>query len=77
MSPRAQPKTSISSLPGESLIGIAHKHGVTLTALARANKIQPYAKISIGDRMTIPGGRPVAERRTPCRRSWRSRARFR
>ena len=30
--------------PGESLIGIAHKHGVSLTALARANNIQPYAK---------------------------------
>ncbi len=49
--------------PGEGLIGIAHKHGVSLTALARANKIQPYAKINIGDRLTIPGGRPVAERR--------------
>jgi len=47
--------------PGESLIGIAHRHGVTLTALARANNIKPYAKISIGDRLTIPGGRPVAE----------------
>jgi murein DD-endopeptidase MepM/ murein hydrolase activator NlpD len=49
--------------PGEGLIGIAHKHGVSLAALARANKIQPYAKINIGDRLTIPGGRPVAERR--------------
>ncbi len=48
--------------PGESLIGIAHKHGVKLTVLARANNIQPYAKISIGDRLTIPGGRPVAAR---------------
>jgi murein DD-endopeptidase MepM/ murein hydrolase activator NlpD len=28
--------------------------------LAKANKIQPYAKISIGDRLTIPGGHPVA-----------------
>jgi murein DD-endopeptidase MepM/ murein hydrolase activator NlpD len=48
--------------PGESLIGIARKHGISLTALARANKIQPYTKISIGDRLTIPGGRPVAAR---------------
>jgi murein DD-endopeptidase MepM/ murein hydrolase activator NlpD len=51
--------------PGESLIGIAHKHGVSLKALAQANNVQPYAKISIGDRLTIPGGRPVAARRTP------------
>jgi murein DD-endopeptidase MepM/ murein hydrolase activator NlpD len=42
--------------PGESLIGIARKHGITLVALARANKIQPYTKVSIGDRITIPGG---------------------
>ncbi len=33
--------------------------------MARANNIQPYAKISIGDRLTIPGGRPVAARQTP------------
>ncbi|HEY1473876.1 MAG TPA: peptidoglycan DD-metalloendopeptidase family protein [Pseudolabrys sp.] len=51
--------------PGESLIGIAHKHGVSLKALAQANNIQPYAKISIGDSLTIPGGRPVAARQTP------------
>ena len=50
--------------PGESMLGIAHKHGVTITALARANNIQPYAKISIGDRLTIPGGRHVAERQS-------------
>jgi murein DD-endopeptidase MepM/ murein hydrolase activator NlpD len=50
--------------PGESLIGIARRHGVTLTALARANNIQPYAKIGIGDRLTIPGGRQLAARPT-------------
>ena len=51
--------------PGESLTGIAHKHGVTIAALARANNIQPYAKINIGDRLTIPGGHRVAERQAP------------
>jgi murein DD-endopeptidase MepM/ murein hydrolase activator NlpD len=51
--------------PGESLMGIARKHGVTLTALARANNIQPYGKIGIGDRITIPGGRPLAARPAP------------
>jgi murein DD-endopeptidase MepM/ murein hydrolase activator NlpD len=48
--------------PGESLIGIARKHGVTLVALAHANNIQPYTKIGIGDRLKIPGGHRVAER---------------
>lgn len=49
--------------PGESLIGIARKHRVTLNALAKANNIQPYHKVNIGDRLTIPGGRPVAAAR--------------
>jgi murein DD-endopeptidase MepM/ murein hydrolase activator NlpD len=50
--------------PGESLTGIAHKHGVTLVALAHANNIQPYAKVSIGERLKIPGEQRVAERRS-------------
>ena len=49
--------------PGETLLGIAHRSGVTLVALAHANNIQPYTKINIGDRLTIPGGRKVAERK--------------
>jgi len=48
--------------PGESLLGIAHRYGVSAAALARANNIQPYSKINIGDRLTIPGGRKLAER---------------
>lgn len=48
--------------PGESLIGIARHNGVTLAALAKANNIQPYTKISMGDRLTIPGGHAVAPR---------------
>jgi murein DD-endopeptidase MepM/ murein hydrolase activator NlpD len=50
--------------PGETLLGIAHKHRVSLSALARANHMQPFGKISIGDRLTIPGGRHLAERQT-------------
>jgi murein DD-endopeptidase MepM/ murein hydrolase activator NlpD len=41
--------------PGETMLGIAKRHGVTISALAKANKIEPYAKIAIGDRLTIPG----------------------
>jgi murein DD-endopeptidase MepM/ murein hydrolase activator NlpD len=51
--------------PGETLIGIARRHHVSLKELARANKIQPYTKIAIGDRLTIPGGRHVASRVEP------------
>lgn len=43
--------------PGESLIGIARHYHVPLTTLAQANNIQPYTKVSTGDRIAIPGGR--------------------
>jgi murein DD-endopeptidase MepM/ murein hydrolase activator NlpD len=46
--------------PGETLMSISRRHGVTLSVLARANNIQPTTRISVGDRITIPGGRPVA-----------------
>ncbi len=47
--------------PGESLIGIARRNGLTLSEIARANNIQPYTKVNIGDRIAIPAGRrPVA-----------------
>jgi murein DD-endopeptidase MepM/ murein hydrolase activator NlpD len=41
--------------PGESLIGISRKYGVPLTTLAKANKIEPYHKVAMGERITIPG----------------------
>ena len=41
--------------PGESLIGISRKYGVSLATLAKANKIEPYTKVAMGDRLTIPG----------------------
>jgi murein DD-endopeptidase MepM/ murein hydrolase activator NlpD len=47
--------------PGETMLGIAKRHGVSITALAKANNIQPYAKIAIGDRLTIPGGHHIAQ----------------
>ena len=50
---------------GESMVGIARKHGVTLPALAKANNMQPNGKITVGDRLVVPGAtRPVAERQT-------------
>jgi len=41
--------------PGESLIAISRKYHVSLAALAKANKIEPYTKVAMGDRLTIPG----------------------
>jgi murein DD-endopeptidase MepM/ murein hydrolase activator NlpD len=49
--------------PGETLLGIARRFRVSHAALAQANRLKPYAKINIGDRLTIPGGnREVAQR---------------
>ena len=49
---------------GDTLMNIARRSGVTLSALARANKLQTTAKLSIGDRLTIPpGGHAVAAAR--------------
>jgi murein DD-endopeptidase MepM/ murein hydrolase activator NlpD len=55
--------------PGESLIGIARRHGMTLAELAHANHISPFTKVSIGDRLTIPGRgqQRVDERQVPVR----------
>jgi len=52
--------------PGETLIAIARRNGMSLSALARANNIDPYTRLNIGDRITIPGGgRHLATRSAP------------
>ena len=51
--------------PGETLMAISRKYGVSLSALARANNLKPYAALSIGQRLTIPGGRHVAALTAP------------
>jgi murein DD-endopeptidase MepM/ murein hydrolase activator NlpD len=55
--PRPEPQTGDIHIvqPGENLIGIARKHGISIAELARANHIEPYAKVAMGDRLTIPG----------------------
>jgi murein DD-endopeptidase MepM/ murein hydrolase activator NlpD len=47
---------------GESLIGIARQHGVTLIALAKANNVEPNAKVAVGDRLMVPGSHAAAPR---------------
>jgi murein DD-endopeptidase MepM/ murein hydrolase activator NlpD len=46
--------------PGETLMSISRRHGVTLSALARANNLHTTTRVSVGDRIAIPGGRVVA-----------------
>jgi murein DD-endopeptidase MepM/ murein hydrolase activator NlpD len=41
---------------GESLMRISRRYDIPLSELARANKMQPYTKVEIGQRIVIPGG---------------------
>lgn len=50
---------------GESLMSISRKHNISLTVLSHANNLQPSTRIAIGDRLTIPGGRPAVVARAP------------
>jgi LysM repeat protein len=42
--------------PGETLTTIARRYGVTVEAIARANRIDPRGYIFVGARLSIPGG---------------------
>lgn len=41
--------------PGESLIGIGRRYGLSLAEIARLNHMQPYTKVNVGDRIKVPG----------------------
>lgn len=41
--------------PGETLMAISRRYGVTLASLAKANNIAPFTKVNVGDRITVPG----------------------
>jgi murein DD-endopeptidase MepM/ murein hydrolase activator NlpD len=46
-------------VPGETMIGIAKRYNVALKDLAKANRVEPYAQVKMGDRLVIPG-RPAS-----------------
>jgi murein DD-endopeptidase MepM/ murein hydrolase activator NlpD len=56
----AQPASAAARVhvvaPGETLMALSRKYHVSLSTLAKANNIPPFTKVSIGDRITIPGG---------------------
>jgi murein DD-endopeptidase MepM/ murein hydrolase activator NlpD len=41
--------------PGETMTGIARRYNVALKDLAKANRVEPYAQLKMGDRLVIPG----------------------
>jgi hypothetical protein len=55
---RVKPKPSLRHriAPGETLTTIAARYGVTVEAIARANRLDPRGYIIAGARIRIPGG---------------------
>jgi murein DD-endopeptidase MepM/ murein hydrolase activator NlpD len=66
-SAHSKPGTSVHVVKsGETLMSISRHNGVSTTALASANHIDPSKKLSVGDRLTIPsGGHQVAAAHAP------------
>jgi LysM repeat protein len=54
------PATTYTVAAGDSLWSIAKKHGTTVTELARANKLTSNSRLSIGQKLIIPGKTPAA-----------------
>jgi murein DD-endopeptidase MepM/ murein hydrolase activator NlpD len=67
VAPKPQPRAGEDVhivAPGETMMGIARRHHISLAALAHANHIDLYAKLSIGQRLLLPGSeRRVSENR--------------
>jgi murein DD-endopeptidase MepM/ murein hydrolase activator NlpD len=43
--------------PGDTLSRLSRRYGKSITEIARANHIEPYATLKIGERLVIPGVR--------------------
>jgi soluble lytic murein transglycosylase-like protein len=54
--PSASPARTHTVRAGEHLTGIARQYGVTIAAIADANRIADPSRIYAGQRLTIPGG---------------------
>jgi len=59
--PPVTPATTYTVVAGDSLWNIAKKHGTTVTDLAKANKLTNNSRLSIGQKLIIPGKTPGAE----------------
>ena len=46
--------------PGDSLLSIAHRNHVSVAELAKANSLDPSAKLKLGMKLTVPGARSAA-----------------
>jgi murein DD-endopeptidase MepM/ murein hydrolase activator NlpD len=46
--------------PGDTLLSVARHHHVPLAELAKANNLDPAAKLKLGSRLTVPGAKMAA-----------------
>ncbi len=51
--------------PGETLMALSRKYHKPLGAIAKANNIEPYTMVKVGDRIAIPGVAPQAAAKPP------------
>ena len=54
------PATTYTVVSGDNLTKIAKKHGTTVAELERANKLTGSSRLSIGQKLLIPGKAPVS-----------------
>jgi uncharacterized protein YcbK (DUF882 family) len=59
LTPHARADRQHTVKSGQSLAQIARQYGVSIAALAKANKLGPDASLQIGQRLTLPGGAPA------------------
>jgi len=53
--------------PGESLIGIGRRYGLSLSEIAHLNNLKPFTKVAVGDRIKVPVRGGHAEQRVAMR----------
>ena len=63
--PTASPGGTYTVRPGDSLSGIAVRHGVAVSRLAAANGLQVSSWVYVGQRLQIPGGSAAAPTKSP------------
>src|SRR5215831_11003822 len=59
---------------GDTLMNVARRNGITVAALARANHLQTSSQLSVGDRLTIPGGHSAVASVAPAPQNVQPRA---
>ena len=67
--PASKPVAAAAAAPsvhvvnhGDTLLSVAHRNHVSVAELARANNLDPSAKLKLGMKLTVPGAKTAAAR---------------